>query len=58
MPQGGGIKLRKKFGVSHPTVWAALRGITKSKLADDIRAAAISSGGYVATRPESGLNQD
>lgn len=52
MPYGTRQNLCKDFKVSSPTVWAALRWITKTKLADTLRAAAIQRGGVVIERPK------
>lgn len=52
MPHGEKKKLEKDFKVSSPTVWAALCGITKTKLADTLRAAAIQRGGVIVIIPK------
>lgn len=46
-------KLMRAFGVSRPTVWAALNYITQSSLAKRIRRAAIIEGGRIIDKPRS-----
>lgn len=52
MPLGGRKQLALEFGVSLPTVRAALNGITKSELAERIRTRALECGGEIYQKVE------
>ena len=47
LPVGERKKLAALFGVSVPTVWAALRWKTKSQLSEKIRQTALKKGGKI-----------